>query len=134
MSKEYESFDTDFVGRKFPCFTYTITEDRIRKYLAAVQDKNTFYEENKVVPPALAAVYTRWPMISGLLGLPGTIHVKQQYKYYKPIPWGATLKIYGEIVDKYIKKDHKYVIQEVKVYDEAGDLVTISRASIILPK
>jgi hypothetical protein len=134
MADVFESYDSYYVGQKFPCFTYTVTEEKVKRYIEAVQDQNLLYLQKKVVPPALAAVYTRWPMITGMMGRPGTIHAKQQYQYYKSIPWNATVSIYGEIIDKYIKKNRKYVVQQVKVFDESGSLVTVSKATIILPE
>lgn len=134
MATRVVTFDEYTVGQTFPCFTYKITEEQVKKYIDAVQDQNALYLEEKIVPPALAAVYTRWLMVTEADAPPGVIHAKQQYQYFKPIPWNTTLSIYGEILDKYVKKDHKYVIQQVNVFDESGTLVTVSKATVIYPQ
>ena len=53
------------VGAPYPEKKFKVTEEAVKAYLAAVEDHEPLYVEERLVPPAYAAVYTRWEALTG---------------------------------------------------------------------
>ena len=121
------------VGVPYPEKKFKVTEDAVKAYLAAVQDDTPLYVEERLVPPAYAAVYTRWEALTGEQLEDGTVHAKQGFRYLKPVHWGETLTLRGQVIDKAEKRGLKFVIQKVEAFNEAGELAVESEITIILP-
>ena len=121
------------VGVPYPEKKFKVTEDAVKAYLAAVQDDTPLYVEERLVPPAYAAVYTRWEALTGEQLEDGTVHAKQGFRYLKPIHWGETLTLRGQVKDKAEKRGLKFVIQKVEAFNESGELAVESEITIILP-
>ena len=120
-------------GEPCPEKKFTITEEAVRQYLEAVEDDTPLYAEERLVPPAYAAVFTRWEALTGEQLEDGTVHAKQVFRYRKPVHWGETLTLRGQVRDKMDKRGLKFVFQQVEAFDEAGDLAVESEITIILP-
>ncbi|MBP3265166.1 MAG: MaoC family dehydratase N-terminal domain-containing protein, partial [Acidaminococcaceae bacterium] len=88
------------VGVPYPEKKITITEEAVKAYLTAVEDNTTLYAEERLVPPAYAAVYTRWEALTGETLEDGTVHTKQGFRYLKPVHWGETLTLRGQVKEK----------------------------------
>ncbi|MEE3381708.1 MAG: MaoC family dehydratase N-terminal domain-containing protein [Succiniclasticum sp.] len=131
MKVRFADVDLDKV---YPEKEYVITEKKIREYLAAVGDTNPIYEEKKLVPPALAAVFTRWEELTDEELLDGTIHAGQAFHYMKPLHWGDKVILSGRVVEKAEKRGLKFVVREVEARTEAGEPAITSRITIILPE
>lgn len=121
------------VGVPYPGKKFTITEEAVKAYLAAVEDDTPLYAEEHLAPPAYAAVFTRWEALTGEQLENGTVHAKQGFRYLKPIHWGETLTLRGQVKDKMDKRGLKFVIQKVEAFNEAGELAVESEITIILP-
>lgn len=121
------------VGVPYPAKTFIVTEEAIRAYLAAVEDTEPLYEQGKLVPAAFAAVFTRWEALTGEKLEDGTIHAKQAFRYLKPIHWGQTLTLRGQVKEKMEKRGLKFVVQQIEVFDETEELAVVSEITIILP-
>ena len=121
------------VGVPYPEKKFTIKEEAVKAYLAAVKDDTLLYTEKRLVPPAYAAVYTRWEALTGEKLEDGTVHAKQGFRYLKPLHWGETLTLRGQVKEQLEKRGLKFVIQEVKAFNEAGELAVISEITILLP-
>lgn len=134
MSDEFITYSTAQVNKEYPPFEFELIEERIKDYLAAVQDDNSYYDQQREAPATIAAVYARWSMISGHRIQPGNIHAKQHYKFFKAVSPGQRLKTIGKVVDKYMKKENKCLELETHTYDESGDLVAIGRMMCIGPE
>ncbi len=121
------------VGVPYPKKIFRVTEEAVRAYLAAVEDDSLLYMEEQLVPPAYAAVYTRWEALTGEQLEDGTVHAKQAFCYRKPIHWGDTLTLRGRVKEKMEKRGLKFVVQKVEVFDGDGELAVESEITIILP-
>lgn len=121
------------VGVPYPDKTFVVTEEAVRAYLAAVEDSDSLYETECLAPAAFAAVFTRWEALTGEQLEDGTIHAKQSFRYYKPIHWGETLTLRGQVKEKAEKRGMKFVVQQIEGWDETGELAVISEITIILP-
>ena len=120
-------------GVPYPEKKITLTEEAVKAYLAAVEDDTPLYAEERLVPPAYAAVYTRWEALTGEQLEDGTVHAKQGFRYVKPVHWGETLTLRGHVKEKMEKRGLKFVIQKVEAYNKAGELAVENEITIILP-
>ena len=120
-------------GVPYPEKKITLTEEAVKAYLAAVEDATPLYKEEQLVPPAYAAVYTRWEALTGEQLEDGTVHAKQGFRYVKPVHWGETMTLRGHVKEKMEKRGLKFVIQKVEAYNEAGELAVENEITIILP-
>ena len=121
------------VGVPYPEKIFKVTEEAVRAYLAAVEDDSPLYVEEQLVPPAYAAVYTRWEALTGEQLVDGTVHAKQAFRYLKPIHWGDILTLRGRVEEKMEKRGLKFVVQKVEAFNGAGELAVESEITIILP-
>ena len=121
------------VGVPFPEKKFKVTEEAVKAYLAAVEDATPLYFEERLVPPAYAAVFTRWEAVTGEPLEDGTIHAKQGFCYRKLVHWGETLTLRGQVKEKMEKRGLKFVVQKVDAFNEAGELAVECEITIILP-
>ena len=126
-------FEEVQTGVPYPEKKITLTEEAVKAYLAAVEDKTPLYMEEQLVPPAYAAVYTRWEALTGEQLEDGTVHAKQGFRYVKPVHWGETMTLRGHVKEEMEKRGLKFVIQKVEAYNEAGELAVENEITIILP-
>lgn len=120
-------------GVPYPEKIFKVTEKAVRSYLTAVEDDSPLYLDEQLVPPAYAAVYTRWEALTGEQLEDGTVHAKQVFRYLKPIHWGDTLTLRGRVKEKMEKRGLKFVVQKVEAFNGAGELAVESEITIILP-
>ncbi|MBO5992573.1 MAG: MaoC family dehydratase [Acidaminococcaceae bacterium] len=121
------------VGVPYPEKQFKITKEAVEAYLAAVEDAAPLYAEEQLVPPAYAAVYTRWEALTGEQLEDGTVHAKQVFRYLRPVHWGETLTLRGQVKEKMEKRGLKFVVQKVEALNGAGELAVESEITIILP-
>lgn len=132
MKVTFAEVDLDKV---YPEKEYVIMEEKIRAYLAATGDWNPLYEQKRLVPPAMAAVFTRWEALSGEELLPGTIHAGQAFRYLQPLHWGDKVILRGKVVEKMEKRGLKFVVREVQArLETGGEPAIVSRITVILPE
>ncbi len=53
----------------------------------------------------------------------GNLHARQEWESFAPVMVGDTLRTRSLIVDRYLKRDREYVVNEVLVFDSAGRMV-----------
>lgn len=114
----------------------TITPELVVLYADAVEDFNPWYEGwtmnswrkdgkspfgTAIVPPMLLSHFIlsvqfdhRKPFAIG------SIHTFHDTEIVKPVPIGATVTITSKAVDKFIKRDRRYLRHEVEIIDTAN--------------
>lgn len=101
-------------------FAFAVTDEAIRRYAQAVQDRNPIYYDEQaarragfprlVAPPAFAAVLVA-DLMRRALGdrPPGGIHAGQRFAFRRPVYAGDRLETTARIAAKYERRGHKYV-------------------------
>jgi len=132
MSNEIFESGEIYVGRDFGGYQYEITPAVIENYIAATGDDNPWYRGASPLggplAPALilhSAVFRTHEWY--LPNLFGNLHARQQWEGFAPIHVGETLHTRSVIVDRYIKRDREYVVNECLVLNARGYLVQRSR-------
>ncbi len=137
-----ETFDRKevYVGRDFGGMTYDITPDLVAAYIAGTGDDNPWYRDRSPlrgpVAPALilhSAVYRSLEWY--LPNIYGNLHARQEWDLFAPVMVGERLTTRSVIIDRYVKRDREYVVNEVLVGNASGQIVSRSRThqSFILP-
>jgi acyl dehydratase len=116
-----------------------ITPELVILYADAVEDYNPWYEGwlmntwtkegespfgGAIVPPMLVSHFVLSVQFDHTKPFAiGSIHTYHDSRIVEPIPVGATVLIRAKAVDKYVKRDRRYVRHEVTVTDvETGTL------------
>lgn len=117
------AYDSLFVGRRLKPSVYRVTAEEVERYVRAVGEDWDYYRENGLVPPVMAAVYTREANLTEGRMPPGSIHVSQDFEFIHPVRIGDVLVTQATIVEKYLNKDRKYAVIEAETRNEKGELV-----------
>ena len=124
----------DVLSRDLP-----ITPELVILYADAVEDYNPWYEGWKmntwhipgespfggaIVPPVLVSHFVLSVQFDHTKPFAiGSIHTYHDSTIHAPIPVGATVRITATAIDKYVKRERRYVRHEVTVTDvETGTL------------
>jgi acyl dehydratase len=59
------------------------------------------------------------------------VHGEQEYEWFRPIVVGDVLTATPRISDIYAKKSNEYLIIEAEIRDAAGEVVVVSRATLL---
>lgn len=125
-----------------------ITPELVILYADAVEDFNPWYEGwrmntwhipgespmgGAVVPPLMVSHFVLSVQFDHTKPFAiGSIHTYHDSEILEPIPVGATVRITTEAIDKYIKRERRYVRHKVIVEDAASGLVYFREVRDIL--
>src|SRR5205807_349415 len=122
MSSEIFQPDEIYVGRDFGGFDFDITPALIENYTAGTGDNHPWYRGDSPlggpIAPALilhSAVFRRHDWY--LPNIFGNLHARQEWAGFAPIRPGEQLHSRSVIVDRYIKRDREYVVNECLILD-----------------
>lgn len=129
-----EFFPTEevFVGRSLGGRRCTVTPDDIARYVEGTGDNHPWYDGPSpfggAVAPALlyhSEVYRdlRWY----LPNLIGNLHARQEWELFHPMCVGESIRTHSMVVERYIKRNREYVVNEVLLTDLDGRWLQRSR-------
>lgn len=133
--------DERYVGRDYGGDEYAITPELVATYIAGTGDDNPWYRDDSPlggpIAPALilhSAVYRTLEWY--LPNIYGNLHARQEWELFAPVMVGETIRTRSLIVERYVKRDREYVVNEVIVTNAAGNVVSRSRThqSFLLPE
>jgi acyl dehydratase len=120
------------VGRDFGGFDFDITPATIENYIAGTGDDNLWYTGESPLGGALApalilhsAVFRRHDWY--LPNVFGNLHARQEWQGFGPIRPGDQLHSRCVIVDRYIRRDREYVVNECLILNADGRILQRSR-------
>jgi acyl dehydratase len=121
-----------YVGRDMGGHDYTITPDLVQRYAAGTEDHNPWYHGDSPlggpVAPALllhSEVYTNLAWY--LPNLIGNLHAKQEWELFQPMMVGDAVRTHSTIVERYLRRNREYVVNEVLIVDQNGRWLQRSR-------
>lgn len=121
-----------FVGRDMGGHDYAITPAMVSRYEDGTADHNDWYRtatlfEAPVAPALLlhSAVYTNLAWY--LPNLIGNLHAKQEWELFHPLLVGDTVRTHSTVVERYVKRNREYVVNEVLITDATGRWLQRSR-------
>lgn len=132
MNPEIFRPDEIYVGRDFGGFEFDITPATIENYIAGTGDDNPWYTADSPIggpiAPALilhSAVFRRHDWY--LPNVFGNLHARQEWQGFAVIRPADKLYSRSVIVDRYIRRDREYVVNECLILDRAGRMLQRSR-------
>ncbi len=134
------AIDEVYVGRDCGRRDCEITPELVRRYSEGVGDYNAWYTGSSPfgapVAPALILHSEVYRTVDWYLSLYGNLHAGQEWELYEPIMVGDRVTARSTIVDRYIKRDREYVVNEVSVSAADGRLLNRGRThqSFLLSK
>ena len=125
-----------------------ITPELVILYADAGEDFNPWYEGwrmntwnipgespfgGAIVPPLLVSHFVLSVQFDHTKPFAiGSIHTFHDSEIFEPIPVGATVRITARAIDKYVKRERRYVRHEVTVEDVAKGTLYLSETRDIL--
>jgi acyl dehydratase len=133
-------------GMAFPEYSYTLSEDIVKKFIAGVEESNPLYTDEEyakkssfgclVVPPTTISIYVTPSRILKTIDKkppPGQIQAGQRYEFHRPIKVGATVTVKAVIEDVYQKKGRDFVVIKGEAYNQDGQKAAVSAITVIWP-
>ncbi|HZP44500.1 MAG TPA: MaoC family dehydratase [Candidatus Binataceae bacterium] len=121
-----------YVGRDYGGFDFVIDRTAVENYIAATGDDNPWYlGESPLggpIAPALilhSAVFRTQAWY--LPNIFGNLHARQEWQGFAPIRLDDQIHSRSVIVDRYLKRDREYVVNECLLLNGAGQIVQRSR-------
>jgi acyl dehydratase len=132
MTETFHHEHDVFVGRDMGGHDYTVTPDMIRVYADGTDDRNAWYRGDSpfgvAVAPALlfhSEVYRNLAWY--LPNLIGNLHAKQEWELFQPMLVGDTVRSRSTVVERYVKRNREYLVNEVLITDPSGRWLQRSR-------
>ena len=141
------TYDDVEVGQELPSLTYEIRPESIQWYLEEAEETNPVYTNPElaqrsglggpVTPPMIWCMYAAPPEILARLGrtFPAhTIHASSELTFVRPARPGDVITSRAKVRDKYLKKGRKYIITEIKSFNQDGELILVNIHTSVWPK
>ena len=132
MAEAFHNEYDVFVGRDMGGREYSVTPDLIRVYADGTEDRNAFYRDaspfGTAVAPALlfhSEVYRNLAWY--LPNLIGNLHAKQEWELFHPMLVGDRVRTRSTVVERYVRRNREYVVNEVLITDPNGRWLQRSR-------
>jgi acyl dehydratase len=115
---------------------YTLTPELARDYAAGIDDLNVWYLEQSPFggpvanPMLIVAQHARLFKTKYITA--GNVHTRHETQFLNPARIGKVIKLYGKLVDKYLKRGREYLVMECRSIDEDGIEICRDRRTIII--
>lgn len=124
------------IGMKLEAYTFRIEKGKIRELALAIGDLQEEYLTGERILPTFPTVIDFWgggASASDLLGLnvKKVLHGEQEYEYIGEIKPGDEITVSGVVENAYTKSAMNFVILKKEFVNQNGELVLISRSTVI---
>ena len=140
-AEEFATFEEVPLGHSDAPYSSTLTRGQVDKYVAAVEETNPLFRDDQaakrsewgglIAPCTASQLYGRREGPRKVAA--GSIHAKQYYEFNHPARVGDTLTCKTTVVDKYIKRERKYAVQETVTTNQNGQVICVARTTLIMP-
>jgi acyl dehydratase len=124
--------DAIAVGRSFGFRDHVVTSELIARYSEALDDHHPWYTGQSPFSGPVAPALIMHSEVYDYKGwyLPnvyGNLHARQEWELFRPVMAGDAVRTHSLIVDRYLKRNREYVVNEISVADLDGELFARSR-------
>jgi 3-hydroxybutyryl-CoA dehydratase len=132
MAESFHGEYDVFVGRNMGGRAYTVTPEMVRLYEHGTDDRNPWYSGDSplggALAPALLFHSEVYRDLSWYLpNLIGNLHAKQEWEIFHPMRAGDTVRSHSTVVERYVRRNREYVVNEVLFTDTDGRWLQRSR-------
>lgn len=127
------SSDEVYIGRDLGGKEWALSSDAIENYIAGTGDDHPWYLGQSPLGEALAPALILHSEVYRTKAwyLPyvyGNLHAREEWESYQPVRMGETVRTRCTVIDRYVKRDREYVVNEALTFNSAGALVSRARA------
>lgn len=141
--------DQSVIGVEGPVFIFEVEKGHIRKFASAIGDTNPLYLDEAaaaktpyggmIAPPTFPIVVgTEGGAIPLMLDERRMLHGEHEFEYFQPIRPGDRLCCQMKVKDLFERDGRsgsmQFLVIDTEMKDEAGQLIAISRMTIIYRK
>jgi hypothetical protein len=124
------------IGITLETYRYKVESGKIREFALAIGELNKEFINGEKMLPTFPTVIDYWgggKSHSELLGFKSekVLHGEQEYEYIKAIKPGDVITIKVVLENVYRKSSMNFAVIRREYFNENGDLVLISRATVI---
>jgi 3-hydroxybutyryl-CoA dehydratase len=144
MSNKAFVVDEMEVGHTFSPLVFPVDEELIAKYVGTVGDRDPLHRDPSwarragyqgiVAPPTIAALYVLKAYRTDCSPPRGGVHLRQSFKFHRPIMAGDVLSVQARVADKYVKKGKQFLVIESTAQNERGEPVVWSESTSFWPE
>lgn len=142
MSEKPELVYADLqLGKEFEPFYFPVDPKTVDRFLEAIEEGgNPIYHteewgyDRPVAPHSLAAIYARSSYLKNYTMPGGGILAKQEFQFFRPVFIGDQLVCRAKVVDRFLKRDRRYVVIEINTTNQDEQQVSLVRIEAIWPK
>jgi acyl dehydratase len=115
---------------------YILTPELARDYAEGIDDRNPWYLEQSPFggpvanPLLIVAQHAR--LFKTKYATAGNVHTRHETQLLNPARIGKVIKVYGKLVDKFLKRGREYLVMECRSVDEDGIEICRDRRTIII--
>ena len=115
---------------------YVLTPELARDYAEGIEDLSPWYLEHSPFggpvanPVLIVAQHAR--LFKTKYATEGNVHTRHETQFLNPARIGKKIKIYGKLVDKYIRRGREYLVLECRSVDEDGVEICRDRRTIAI--
>jgi hypothetical protein len=126
-------YDQVEVGESIGPIEYEFTEEEVEEHHKSINATHPGFveEDSKLVEPSILSNAEYEAFHEEYPGPSVGIHVDHTLEFHSTIHIGDKIKVKGEVTDKYIKRDRKYVESEIEFIGEDNELVGRATRSAI---
>jgi len=128
-------FDDLSIGEEYTD-EYVLTPEMAQDYAEGIADLNPWYLEHSPFggpvanPMLIVAQHAR--LFKTRYATGGNVHTRHETQFLNPARIGKVIKVYGTLVDKYLKRSREYLVMECWSVDEDGIEICRDRRTIII--
>jgi acyl dehydratase len=132
MAETFHQENDVYVGRDMGGREYTLSRDLIERYGDGTGDRYPWYRDTSPfggpVAPALLLHSDVFMNLGWYLpNLIGNLHAKQEWELFHPMRVGDTVHTHSTVVERYVKRNREYVVNEILITDRGGRWLQRSR-------
>lgn len=121
------------VGHRFPDQRICLAPERVRQYLAAVDDASPLYRaEAAAAPPLAIAAWVLAGLIDAIGLPPGSVHATQEFSFMDSAPQGSTLDATAAVVQAGTRGGMDVIVVEIRVAHEERPVLS-GRSMLMMP-
>jgi 3-hydroxybutyryl-CoA dehydratase len=122
-----------YVGRDMGGKEWSLSSDAIENYIAGTGDDHPWYLGQSPLGAALAPALILHSEVYRtkawyLPNVYGNLHAREEWESYQPVRVGETVRTRCTVVDRYVKREREYVVNEALTFNSEGALVSRARA------
>ncbi|HZY58947.1 MAG TPA: hypothetical protein VFE56_04245 [Candidatus Binataceae bacterium] len=130
-----EPFSSDevYVGRDMGGREWTLSSDAIENFIAGTGDHHPWYTGGSPLGDSIAPALILHSEVYRTKAwyLPyiyGNLHARQEWESYRPVRVGEAVRTRCTVVDRYVKRNREYVVNEALTFSSSGALISRARA------